>query len=264
MRSRPNGPGGLTAAGDYRDRVLTIAAVAMPTRPRVALVAWDVGAPGSPSGLLAEIVLAGRERFDFVVVSNTLLPELRPLVDWRRVPHARLPVPPSVGRLLSGRRPAGCASPGRCGARQGRRPAGAQPRGHCVGGLLPRRLPRGGPGGGLSGLPRGARAHDGSGALDLRRRAGDGAGRGEPRGRGHPPTPLPGTAGGGDSAAPGHRALRPGSAGSPGGSRGDRRRPGRGRGRCSPAATTTQRGCGSPSRGSRGRGGRTGRRSRCG
>lgn len=63
----------------------------MARRPRVALVAWDVGAPGSHIGVPAEIVLAGRERFDFVVVSRALLPELRPLVEWRRVPAPASP-----------------------------------------------------------------------------------------------------------------------------------------------------------------------------
>ena len=63
----------------------------MARRPRVALVAWEVGPPGSHIGIPAEIVLAGRARFDFVVVSRTLLPELRPLVEWRRVPAPASP-----------------------------------------------------------------------------------------------------------------------------------------------------------------------------
>jgi glycosyltransferase involved in cell wall biosynthesis len=41
--------------------------------------------------LPAGIVLAGHERFDLVVVSRSLLPELRPLVTWRR---ARAPASP--------------------------------------------------------------------------------------------------------------------------------------------------------------------------
>lgn len=60
-------------------------------RPRVALVTWDVGPPGTHIGLPAEIVLAGRHRFDFVVVSSTLLPELQPLVEWRRAPSPASP-----------------------------------------------------------------------------------------------------------------------------------------------------------------------------
>jgi glycosyltransferase involved in cell wall biosynthesis len=50
------------------------------TRPRIALVGWRLG------GELERVIREGRERFDFTVVSMDLAPELRPLVDWRRLP----------------------------------------------------------------------------------------------------------------------------------------------------------------------------------
>jgi glycosyltransferase involved in cell wall biosynthesis len=58
---------------------------------RVALVAWDFGAPTGPLGVMSELVLRGHERFDFVVVSRTLIPQLRPLVEWRRAPAPAAP-----------------------------------------------------------------------------------------------------------------------------------------------------------------------------
>jgi glycosyltransferase involved in cell wall biosynthesis len=40
---------------------------------------------------MSELVLRGHQRFDFVVVSRTLLPELRPLVEWGRAPAPAAP-----------------------------------------------------------------------------------------------------------------------------------------------------------------------------
>jgi glycosyltransferase involved in cell wall biosynthesis len=37
------------------------------------------------------MILAGHERFDFVVISRTIAPELRPLVEWRRAPAPQGP-----------------------------------------------------------------------------------------------------------------------------------------------------------------------------
>lgn len=67
----------------------------MGRRPRVALVAWDAGPAGTPIGMSADIVTAGRERFDFVVISSSLDPALAPLVTWRR---ARTPESPFRAR----------------------------------------------------------------------------------------------------------------------------------------------------------------------
>jgi glycosyltransferase involved in cell wall biosynthesis len=50
------------------------------TRPRVALVGWRLG------GELERVIREGRDRFDFTLVSMDLDDELRPLVDWRRMP----------------------------------------------------------------------------------------------------------------------------------------------------------------------------------
>lgn len=58
---------------------------------RVALVTWDVGPAAGPNGVFAEVILRGHERFDFVVVSRTLLPELRSLVEWHRAPAPGAP-----------------------------------------------------------------------------------------------------------------------------------------------------------------------------
>jgi glycosyltransferase involved in cell wall biosynthesis len=54
------------------------------TRPRVALVGWRLG------GEFERVIREGRDRFDFTVVSMDLDEELRPLVDWRRMPRPRL------------------------------------------------------------------------------------------------------------------------------------------------------------------------------
>ncbi len=55
-------------------------------KPRVALVVWDAGPPGGHTGLASEIALAGAGRFDFVVVSRTLDPDMAGAVEWLRVP----------------------------------------------------------------------------------------------------------------------------------------------------------------------------------
>jgi UDP-glucose:(heptosyl)LPS alpha-1,3-glucosyltransferase len=62
-------------------------------RPRVALVAHEVHDVGGMEHALAELVRGGHDEVDFVVVSATLAPELRRLVDWRRVPVPRRPFP---------------------------------------------------------------------------------------------------------------------------------------------------------------------------
>jgi glycosyltransferase involved in cell wall biosynthesis len=53
------------------------------TEPRVALVGWRLG------GELERVIRQGHERFDFTVMSMDLAEELRPLVDWRRMPPPR-------------------------------------------------------------------------------------------------------------------------------------------------------------------------------
>lgn len=61
-------------------------------RPRVALVAWDLGDPDSAANVFTHVILRGHRRFDFTVVSRTLDPELRALVDWRRAPAPSEPL----------------------------------------------------------------------------------------------------------------------------------------------------------------------------
>jgi len=63
-----------------------MAAEPSPRRLRVALVAYDVGYRYAVPRALAEVVARLAGEVDFVVVSSHLDPELRPLVDWRRVP----------------------------------------------------------------------------------------------------------------------------------------------------------------------------------
>jgi glycosyltransferase involved in cell wall biosynthesis/GT2 family glycosyltransferase len=77
-------------------------------RPKVALVAHDVHDQGGMERALAELIRLGHRRVHFVVVSRQLAPELRPLVDWRRVPVPARPFPlkfslfflMAAGRLL--------------------------------------------------------------------------------------------------------------------------------------------------------------------
>src|SRR5215831_19332991 len=55
-------------------------------RPRVALVVDHAGGlSGGVARVVEEMILRCRDEVDFVVVSNTLAEELRPLVEWRRV-----------------------------------------------------------------------------------------------------------------------------------------------------------------------------------
>jgi glycosyltransferase involved in cell wall biosynthesis len=55
----------------------------MAGRPRVALVGWRLG------GEFEEAIRQGHERFDYVVITMTLDPALRPLVEWQRIPLLR-------------------------------------------------------------------------------------------------------------------------------------------------------------------------------
>jgi len=58
---------------------------------RVALVTWDLGPPGSPKGVMSDLVLRGHERYEFVVVARAVQPELRPFVEWHRAPAPNAP-----------------------------------------------------------------------------------------------------------------------------------------------------------------------------
>lgn len=64
-----------------------------PRRPTVALVAHDVHDRGGMEQTFAELVRRGGRATRFVVVSATLAEDLRPLVEWRRVPAPRRPFP---------------------------------------------------------------------------------------------------------------------------------------------------------------------------
>jgi glycosyltransferase involved in cell wall biosynthesis len=54
--------------------------------PRVAVVAYDVSRRGGEERVLLETIRRTQKRIRWVVVSARLDPELRPLVEWRRVP----------------------------------------------------------------------------------------------------------------------------------------------------------------------------------
>lgn len=64
-------------------------------RPRVALVVHDIDSEnhGGLERIFSELVRRGSDRVDFTVVSNTLSPDLRHKVRWRRVPVIRRPFP---------------------------------------------------------------------------------------------------------------------------------------------------------------------------
>jgi glycosyltransferase involved in cell wall biosynthesis/O-antigen/teichoic acid export membrane protein len=62
-------------------------------RPRVMLVVHDIDSQrhGGLERIFTELVRRGSDRVDFTVVSNTLSPDLRQNVRWRRVPAIRRP-----------------------------------------------------------------------------------------------------------------------------------------------------------------------------
>jgi glycosyltransferase involved in cell wall biosynthesis len=60
-------------------------------RPRVALVAHRIEGHSGMDRALAELLKRGSDDFKFVVFATTLAEELRPLVEWRRVPVPRRP-----------------------------------------------------------------------------------------------------------------------------------------------------------------------------
>jgi len=61
-------------------------------KPRVALVTWTVGHPDdTTASVFSQIVIRGQGRFDFTIVSASLHPEIRPLVEWRLAPAPKSP-----------------------------------------------------------------------------------------------------------------------------------------------------------------------------
>jgi glycosyltransferase involved in cell wall biosynthesis len=61
-------------------------------RPRIGLIAWDLGHPEDPAtNVFSQIVLRGQGRFEFTVVSRSVHAELRELVEWRRAPALERP-----------------------------------------------------------------------------------------------------------------------------------------------------------------------------
>ncbi len=62
-------------------------------RRRVVVVAHDVHDGGGMEKVTAQLLRAGAERWQWVVVSATLAPELRPLVEWHRVRVPSRPFP---------------------------------------------------------------------------------------------------------------------------------------------------------------------------
>jgi glycosyltransferase involved in cell wall biosynthesis len=63
------------------------------SRPSLALVAHDIQPPGGMELVLAELILRINADYRVVVVASTLSPDLRPLVEWRRVRVPRRPFP---------------------------------------------------------------------------------------------------------------------------------------------------------------------------
>jgi hypothetical protein len=55
------------------------------SRPRIALVGWRLG------GEFESLIKQGHDRFRYVVVSMVLPEEIRPLVEWHRIPLLRWP-----------------------------------------------------------------------------------------------------------------------------------------------------------------------------
>lgn len=64
-----------------------------PSVPHVALVAHDVHDDGGMERSLAELIRHAQGEVRFTVVSSTLQPDLREVVDWKRVPLPRRPFP---------------------------------------------------------------------------------------------------------------------------------------------------------------------------
>ena len=60
-------------------------------RPRVAVVAYEVGGPQGVAGATGHLVRRASAEIDFVVVSRTLADDLRALVTWRRAPTPDAP-----------------------------------------------------------------------------------------------------------------------------------------------------------------------------
>jgi glycosyltransferase involved in cell wall biosynthesis len=64
-----------------------------PPRPTIALVAHAVHDHGGMERAFAELVRRAHDRYRFVVFSAELAPELRPLVEWRRIRVPMRPIP---------------------------------------------------------------------------------------------------------------------------------------------------------------------------
>jgi glycosyltransferase involved in cell wall biosynthesis len=64
-----------------------------PSRPKVTIVAHDVQGLGGMEGVLRELITRVHREFQVVVISASLSPELRPFVEWRRVPVPPRPAP---------------------------------------------------------------------------------------------------------------------------------------------------------------------------
>lgn len=75
-------------------------------RLRVALVAHDIHDHGGMERVFAELIRNSHRTIDFLVVSRTLQEDLRPLVEWRRVPVPGRPFPAKFGLFFL---MAGCA-----------------------------------------------------------------------------------------------------------------------------------------------------------
>jgi glycosyltransferase involved in cell wall biosynthesis len=62
-------------------------------RPRVALVAHDIHDGGGMERAFAELLRRASPRYDFTVYASSLAADLRPLVEWRRIPTPARPFP---------------------------------------------------------------------------------------------------------------------------------------------------------------------------
>ena len=70
-------------------------------KPRVAVVAYEVGERGGEERVLVETIRRTHERVTWVVISLALDTELRPLVDWRRVPGPTQPFRARLAAMLT-------------------------------------------------------------------------------------------------------------------------------------------------------------------
>jgi glycosyltransferase involved in cell wall biosynthesis len=83
----------ITSGQRTRPRARSVGRISPSQKPRVALVAHDIDSVGGMERVCAELIRRGAGSVDFVVISTSLHPELRHLVEWHRVRAFRRPIP---------------------------------------------------------------------------------------------------------------------------------------------------------------------------